>query len=401
MKILYIITKSNWGGAQKHVFDLAVYSKNQGHDVVVALGGSGILNERLIAEGVKTRPIGSMGRDIKIADDATSLFAIFSTIHQEKPNILHLHSPKAAGLGSFAGRMLGIRKIIYTVHGWAWNEDRPIYTKIIIAFFSWLTMMFSTDIILLSEKELGQTQAFPLVLKKLHLIPVGIYLPKFVTQKEARAFIQSKIPEPIDKKIIIGTIAELHKNKGFIYSINAIAMVISRFPSVIFFIISDGEEREKLEALVREKGLEKHVIFAGSVENAARYLKGFSIFILPSVKEGLPYTIIEAGFAGLPVISTTVGGIPGIVDDMKSGILIQPKKADEIAHAIEFLLEHKTVQKEYGKALQEKVMENFNIEKMFARTMELYSKRDIPPMPQSTPPEAPISEPTAPQTHSS
>ncbi len=378
MKILFIITKSNWGGAQRHVHDLALYSRNKGHEVVVALGGSGILNDKLTAAGIVTKTIGKLGRDINLGNDAASLFDIANIIRKEKPDVLHLHSPKAAGLGSFAGRIFGVKKIIYTVHGWPFNEDRPMSQKALALFFSWLTAFFSTHVIVLSMKELGQAQTFPLVLKKLRMIPLGISSPKFLTQKEARAFIQSKTSEPIEKKTIIGTIAELHPNKGFIYSINAIEKVITRFPSTIFFIMSDGEQRAMLEKLVQEKGLEKHVIFAGYVENAAQYLKGISIFILPSIKEGLPYTIIEAGYAGLPVVSTTVGGIPEIIDDMKSGILIQPKRADEIAHALEFLLEHKTVQKEYGKALQEKVTRCFDLEKMMESTMKVYEENYIP-----------------------
>jgi glycosyltransferase involved in cell wall biosynthesis len=378
MKILYIITKSNWGGAQRHVHDLAIYSHNKGHEVVVALGGSGVLNDKLIAAGITTRTIGKLGRDINLGNDAASLFDISKIIRKERPDVLHLHSPKAAGLGAFAGRLWRIKKIIYTVHGWPFNEDRPVSQKMLAAFFSWLTTLFSTHVIVLSMKELGQAQAFPFILNKLRMIPLGISSPKFLAQKEAKAFIQSKTPEPLEKKIIIGTIAELHPNKGFIYSINAIEKVVAKFPSILFFIMSDGEQRAMLENLVKEKGLEKHIIFAGIVENAAQYLKGISIFILPSIKEGLPYTIIEAGYAGLPVVSTTVGGIPEIVDDMKSGILIQPKRADEIAHALEFLLEHKTVQKEYGKALQEKVTRYFSLEKMMESTMKVYEENYVP-----------------------
>jgi glycosyltransferase involved in cell wall biosynthesis len=124
MKILYLITKSNWGGAQRHVFDLAVAMKDRGHDVAVALGGDGTLRTRLEAAGIYTHSIASLGRDISTGKDTGSLKEIMSVIHHRRPDILHVHSPKAAGLGAVAGRILGVKKIMYTVHGWAFNEDR-------------------------------------------------------------------------------------------------------------------------------------------------------------------------------------------------------------------------------------------------------------------------------------
>ena len=406
MKILYIITKSNWGGAQRHVFDLAKYCKENGHEIVVALGGTGVLNDRLNKQGISTRVIESMGRDIDTLKDISSFFKIFRIIAKEKPDILHLHSPKAGGLGALAGRIRGIRKIIYTVHGWAFNEDRPFYQKVLISISSWLTMILSTHIVTISEKEMGQASMFPFVVKKLNMIYLGISSPKCLIRKNALSLIQSLIEEKIrkneqvkldievdiekstvskveykglfDKKIVLGTIAELHPNKGLTYAINAFSKLVVKFPSLIFLIIGEGEQRDYLEKLVREKGLENSIILVGYVENASQYLKAFNIFILPSIKEGLPYTIIEAGYAGLPVVATAVGGIPEIIDDMKSGILIQPKKSQEIESAVSFLLEHKNLQKEYGIAIQEKVRNTFNIENMLSKTMELYKEDNKP-----------------------
>ncbi len=374
MKILYIITKSNWGGAQRHVFDLASHAKKNGQDVVVAIGGEGMLRDKLREASIATRSIGSLRRDIKLTDEFISLRDIYKIIKSEKPDILHLHSPKAGGLGAVAGRLRGVKKIVFTVHGWAFNEDRPLYQKVLIGFFSWLIMLFSTHVITLSEKETGQTQMFPLVSSKIRMVPLGISPPIFFGTTSARLFFQSKIGEPLEKKIVLGTISELHPNKGLIYAINAFAEVIQKFPTLIFFIIGNGQQQASLEALIKEKGLEKKVILLGYVENAAEYLKAFNIFMLPSVKEGLPYALIEAGYASLPVLATAVGGIPEIIDDMKSGVLIQPRKSSEIAHALEFLLSHKNIQREYGHNLHEKVKAKFNIEAMLVKNMQIYSE---------------------------
>ena len=344
---------------------------------MVALGGDGVLASRLSEIGIKTRNINHLKRDISITEDSASLFSLFKIIREEKPDILHLHSPKAAGFGSFLGRILGVQKIIYTVHGFAWNEDRSFLQKILIAFFTWLTMIFSTKIITLSKKEYGEACMLPFIDKeKINTIYLGIDPPKFISQKSSRAFVESKYSvsedNKVDKKIIVGTIAELHKNKGLTYAIEAMEKIVIEYPNVILFIIGEGEQRKELEELINNKNLGKNVVLSGYVENASIYLKGFSVFLLPSIKEGLPYTLIEAGYTGLPVISTIVGGIPEIISDMKSGILIQPKKPEEIVYALEFLLTHKNVQKEYGLNLQNEVKDKFNLERMLLEIEQLY-----------------------------
>lgn len=374
MKILYIITKSNWGGAQRHVFDLATYFKVQGHEVIVALGGEGVLRDRLREAGITTRPISGLKRDVEIKGELSSFTEILKLIKDEKPDLLHLHSTKAGGLGALAGRILRVKKIVFTAHGWAFNEERPLFQKIGIALASWATMLLCTHIITLSERETGQAQAFPFVSRKLRMIPLGIHHPKFYASQSARMLLEQKAGISLDKKTVVGTIAELHPNKGLIYAINAFEKIAKHSPSTIFYIIGNGEQKEQFELIIREKGLEKNVILAGYIEHAVEYLKAFNIFLLPSLKEGLPYVLLEAGAAGLPVVATTVGGIPEIIEDMKSGILIQSKKSNEIHHALEFLIEHKTTQREYAKNLQERVKTKFNIEEMLKNTAYVYAE---------------------------
>ena len=375
MKILYIITKSNWGGAQRHVFDLATDMKKRGHDVVVALGGDGILRSRLEENSIPTRSINELGRDVSVSKDAGSFKEIFNIIRREKPDVIHLHSPKAAGLGALAGRILRVKKIIYTVHGWAFNESRPIHQKIAIIIFSWFTTLLSHKIILLSQKELSQTLSFPFIKQKTALIPLGITAPVFMSVDGSKQFMSKQIGLPFadfNKKVVVGTIAELHPNKGLTFFIEALKTVIEKHPNVIAVLVGGGEQYEYIKSLIEKYGLSKQIFLTGYVEAASEYLKAFNVFVLPSIKEGLPYTIIEAGFAGLPVIATTVGGIPEIIEDMKSGILIQPRKPAEIAHAINFYVEHTDVARQYAKALNESVKVKFALERMLKETEGVY-----------------------------
>lgn len=375
MKILYLITKSNWGGAQRHVFDLAVSMRDKGHEVSVALGGDGTLRTKLEAAGIYTHSISTLGRDISASKDAGSLKEIISIIRHRRPDILHMHSPKAAGLGSIAGRILGVKSIIQTIHGWTFNESRPIWERILIIFFSWLTMIFCHTTILLSEREYTQALYFPWIKEKLKLIPLGIKTPIFVSIDGAKQTIAKTIgmtATDFNKKIVIGTIAELHPNKGLSYLINAFSTVSAQYPQTILVIIGDGQEMTSLKSLIKTNKLEQNVFLAGYIDHAAEYLKAFTIFVLSSLKEGLPYAILEAGTASLPVVATTVGGIPEIIEDMKSGVLVQPKNIRELSHAISFMIEHPDERKRYGINLKEKIIKDFSIEKMTLSLAELY-----------------------------
>jgi glycosyltransferase involved in cell wall biosynthesis len=377
MKILYVITKSNWGGAQRHVFDLATAMKDKGHDVYVALGGEGILKKRLEAAGIYTFSIAALGRDVSLGKDFNSFKEIWNVIRNKRPDIVHLHSTKVTGLGSVAARLLRVKLVVQTIHGWAFNEDRPIHERLAIRIFSWITMLLCHRTILLSEFEYSQAMSFPWIKEKLKLIPLGVKAPTFMSVDGAKQTIAKMVGLDVpdfNKRTVIGTIAELHRNKGLTYLINAMAAVVQEYPAAICIVIGDGEEKAALGMLIQERKLEKNFFLAGYLEHASEYLKAFSVFTLPSVKEGLPYTILEAGQASLPVIATPVGGIPEIVEDMRSGILVQARNQRELAHAISFMIEHPIERKQYGTALREKIATKFSMETMINSLQELYSK---------------------------
>jgi glycosyltransferase involved in cell wall biosynthesis len=377
MKILYVITKSNWGGAQKHVYDLATSMKAAGHTVVVSLGGNGVLRNRLEDIGIKTYSVSKLGRDINVGGDAGSFAEIFSIIKREKPDVLHLHSTKAAGLGALAGKFLRIKKIIYTVHGWPFNEDRSLLQKIFISIISWFTGILCHKIVLLSQREYNQTLHFPYLKEKLIFIPQGMRAPVFMSIDGSRQMFSRLISMDIatmNRRILIGTNAELHSNKGLIYLLQAMEQVVNDHPNTLLIIVGDGEQKEYLQTLINEKNLSQYVKLVGYVDHAAEYLKAFNLFVLPSLKEGMPYALIEAGYASLPVISTTVGGIPEIVEDMKSGVLVQPKNFRELSHAISYMIEHPGMRKQYAAALKEAVTTKFSLEKMIERISSLYKE---------------------------
>ncbi len=389
MKILILTTKSNWGGAQRYVYDLATGLPTDEYEVEVMAGGNGPLIEKLVAAGINAKGDLAIGRDVSFAQDLKAFFTLFQTLRARKPDVLHLNSSKIGGLGALAGRLAGVKKVVFTAHGWAFNEDRSFISKSIIRFLYWITLILSHETIAVSHAVKSQMINWPFVYKKISVVHNGVSPVVGYSKISARLELTRKfgrlggIVAALDPKNLfwIGTVAELHHIKGHEHAIRGVHGLITSLKAkgshkqIIYTVIGAGEEREKLEHLIKELGLENNIFLLGHLDQAPIYIKAFDIFLLASLSEGLAFVLLEAGLASLPVIATTVGGIPEVIDDMKSGILIQSKKASEITHALEFLIEHKNVRKEYGEHLHAKVLNDFSVTKMLESTKEVFKLR--------------------------
>jgi len=374
-KILYVITKSNFGGAQRYVYDMATRLPKKDCTVAVAFGGDGILKTKLEDAKIRSISIPALGRDVRPLSDIRAFFSLLRIIVREKPDILHLNSSKIGIMGGIAGRMARVQKIIFTAHGWAFTEDRAFLSRMIIKLLQWFTIILTHTTIAVSQETADQINDMRLARKKIRVIYNGRSPIRFMAREKARAELLSAQNQKLDKKTLwIGTIAELHRNKGVRYAIRAMAMLAKDKPNTpfVFVIIGEGEERARLEKLIKEEDLTEKVFLVGFQENAPQLMKAFDVFVLPSIKEGLPYTLVEAGMARLPVVASQVGGIPEVIEDMRSGILVQPKKPSELASAFIFLTEKKTQAKDLGKTLSERVKKQFSPQHMLENTLHAY-----------------------------
>jgi len=153
-KVLFLITKSNWGGAQRYVYDLATHLDQTKFEPVVALGGDGELVTLLDHAGVRVIRINSLTRDISLKKEKEFASELYKIIRIEKPDILHVNSSKAGGVGTALGRILRVPRIIFTAHGWAFNEERPWWQRMVIKFLHWVTVLLSHRTIAVSGAKL-------------------------------------------------------------------------------------------------------------------------------------------------------------------------------------------------------------------------------------------------------
>ena len=370
--ILYIITQSELGGAQKYVFDLAKNLQNE-FNISVAVGEQGEKGElinKLKQKNIKYYIIPHLKRAISPINDLLSLIEIIKLIKKIKPDIIHLNSSKISILGSIAS-IFSKSKIIYTAHGWVFNEPMPKWKKLFYKYSEKFTALFKNKIICVSEFDrqiaIKEKICSP---KKLITIHNGIKQINFLSKQEAR---QKLFKNNQDSKLIIGTIANLYKTKGLEYLIQSIKILTSNFQfPIITIIIGEGKERKNLQNLINQLNLKNSIFLFGKINNASELLKAFDIYICSSIKEGLSYTLIEAMQAELPIVATNVGGNSELIENNKTGILIKPQNQQELTNAINYLIKNKALSNQLRVNAEQKAMNEFSLESMISKTKKIY-----------------------------
>lgn len=309
-KILFVITKSNFGGAQRYVSDLATNLPKDRFEVAVALGGTGLrdaeagtLERMLESAGIRTIFVQSFMRNISLTREWRAFVELLRIFRTEKPDVVHLNSSKAGGVGALAARMASVPRIVFTAHGWPfWEKSRNPAWRLFALLGSWATAFLVHKVVVISDYDMCVAKRMPFVGHKVVRIYNGIGPMQFGSGEKIRA----AFPPGMN---ITGTIGELNKNKNHI----ALIEEAKNKPDMYVAIVGEGELREALEALIRTYGLESRVKLLGFIP-ADEALKGFDIFALPSLKEGLPYVLLEARAAGLPIVANRVGGVGEILD---------------------------------------------------------------------------------------
>jgi L-malate glycosyltransferase len=184
---------------------------------------------------------------------------------------------------------------------------------------------------------------------------------------------------------LVAVLSRLHHMKGLDYFLEAAATVAGRHPNVRFLIVgdrfamkdgvvvSDGAYRSDLEGRARRLGIGERVVFTGFRIDVPDLLAETAISVLPSLSEGLPNTVLESMAAGVPVVATRVGGIPEVIEDGTSGLLVPPRDTATLVRAIDTLLEDPDLARRIGEAGRRRVAERFSLEVMARDTERLYT----------------------------
>lgn len=369
MKILFAITKSNLGGAQRYVLELATAAKQAGNEVLVVCGGHGPLVDRLRDESIEVRTIAALGRDVSMFKDIASFRALRSVIKEFRPDAIQLNSSKMGGIGAVAARTTFNRpKIIFTAHGWAFNEDRPATQRFIIKILHYVTILLSDVTIAVSNAMTVPYKKWPLAASRMHVVYNGVPDFDLISRDGARALFAQEGFDFTSFPFVIGMLSELHPVKGIDHAMRAIAQT----PDVALVVCGEGNERAKLEKLRTQLNLEDRVFFAGYVADARTRLRAFDTFLMSSNSEAFAYAALEAGFAGIPTIVTRVGGLPEAVTE-EHGYIVPPQNPKAIAEAISDIQLNPGIAAAKAELQSRRIRESFSVEKMKNETLATLS----------------------------
>ncbi|MDD4761915.1 MAG: glycosyltransferase, partial [Candidatus Pacebacteria bacterium] len=329
--------------------------------------------------------------------DFLALIELFRVLKKEKPEIVHLNSSKAGVIGALAGKMAGVKKIIFTAHGWVFSdEDLPFLKRFFYILVHKAAGFFQDKIINVSEHDRKLAIKYKVAPEeKLVTIKNGLDINYFFNNLCSKEEARKKITDIIfnDEFLIskintqqkdlggfwIGSIGRLVKEKNYKLFVEAVKILKENFQKeeekLIFFIIGDGYEKESLKLKIKNLELEKNIFLLGEIENAYRLLKAFDLFVLPSRKEGLPYTLIEAMAAEVPIVASRVGGMTEVLEEEK-GRLFNGGEANDLANKIKEVLEEKEETKKRREKAKKFAEVFLNQERMIQETEKIYLGND-------------------------
>jgi len=362
-KVLQIITRSDWAGAQRIVYEICkgiTESFNSEIEVEVAMGGDGPLFGLLEEIGVRTHKIEHLRRPINPISDIKAYKALKRLIKKGGYDVVHCHSSKAGLIGRLAAKSSNIKNIIYTVHGW-WGvtQYKGFKRKSILSVERFMAK--KTDkLVFVCNKDKEYAECNRIGEEAQHEAIVNqITVPKF-TKGKLRAMLNLS-----EATKIVGNVARLSPQKNPIRFVEVAAEVLKNWSDTVFVWIGDGELMDQAISHSNHLGIANSVKFVGFHQNGAELMADFDCLLMTSDDEGLPITILEAMAQGIPAVSTDVGGIRESVDNLGKVVAIDKNCSDQLAR--EILRE--LAQKVNRKRLQE------NPYRMVASYCKIYSKR--------------------------
>jgi len=358
LSLFQIDAGREWRGGQRQVFLLTKELAGRGYPVTLVAPAASPLREKAEAAGLRVLPA-----DIRGEADFASVRKIARAMRREACVLAHFHDGHAAGVGDRAARRAGVPIRIISR-----RVEFPLKANV----FSRKKYAGADAVVAISERVRAVLRNGGVPAERIEVIPSGIDLGPF--------------REPVDREslrrelgfggedFLAGIVAHLEANKGHRTLIEAAGRLKSRLPGLKIVVIGDGPLRADLAACAEASGVGDRVFFLGFREDIPRLLAALDVFALPSTSEGLGTSIMDAMAARLPVVAASAGGIPEVVIDGETGLLVPPLRPGELAEAIFKLAADRALARRFGECGFAVVREKFSAEAMASRTAELYEK---------------------------
>lgn len=356
MKIIQVLPYFCFGGAETMCENLAYALTQLGHDVtVVSLYGEHTpISARMEEKGVSIRYLDKkLGLDLSMIPKLTKLFKT------EKPDVVHTHLD-VIKYAVPAAKLAGVKRCVHTVHNVAEKEAEGSLQRLTNGFF--FRRGWSIPVAL--SLQVGKT------IQSFYGLPESAVPVVYNGTELSRCVVKERYD--LGQQVNLLHIGRFNPQKNHARVVEAFALLCQRYPRCHLNLVGDGESRQDIQELAQKRGVADKITFAGVQSNVYPYLAQADLFLLPSDYEGIPMTIIEAMGTGLPIVATAVGGVPDMLRDGESGLLV-PCDVEAVANACTRLVEDQTLREKLGRAaLADSV--HFSAQTMAKGYLDIYQK---------------------------
>ena len=378
IRVLHVITRLERGGAPAVLLEVLQRCDTSQFEHHIATGLSQAPEDDMIPfakdTGFRVVVIPSLIRDIHPFLDIYALLKLYFLIRKGRYDIVHCHTSKGGFIGRLAARLAKVRVIIYSPHG---DIFEGYFGKIKTRFFIWLerfSARFTDKIISLTKSGIepyikagiGQKSQFDYIYN-------GVDVERLRKRKVDRIQKRQEIGVENDCFLVV-TAGRLVPVKGHTYLITALAQVITAIPNIRLVFLGDGELRGELLGQVKTLGLEKQVLFPGMRSDVPEIISCSDLFVLPSVNEGFGVVLLEAMAMRCPIVATNVGGVPEVVLDGETGILVPPGDPVQLAGGIIRLLKDTSLALKMAECGYQRLKACFDIRETVSKTEHLYKE---------------------------
>jgi len=374
IRVMHIRASNFFGGPEKQIVEHLKMLQKRG---ISSLACSFYENRAETDFIMKTRSLGIPSFSIRClsAYDSGQIFRLRRLLSRERPDLVCTHEYRSTFLTYVARTGLPTRQIAF------WRGTTRENLKLSAYYKIESSLMRRMDrVAVVSRKQQTLLISHGLPETKISLVPnaVEVPLPEEGRSEKLRDSERSDplapLFAPFRGMAIIATAGRLSPEKGHRYLIEAMPRVLASKKDTVLLIFGDGPLRTELARLAERIGCGASVHFLGFVPGFGSLLRDIDIFVLPSLLEGLPNALLEAMAAAKPVVATDVGGVPDLVVDGKTGLLVSPRDASRLAEAITLLLSDSGFARTMGLAGRESVRKSYSFERQFQLLAEAYSK---------------------------
>ncbi len=378
IRVLRVIARLNVGGPALHVTYLATGLAERGYETTLVAGeiGRGEESMAFVARqhGVEVMGLSGLGREVSPLRDLVAAVRLSAVIRRLRPDIVHTHTAKAGAVGRLAALMTGRRRpvVVHTFHG---HVLRGYFGRGGSLFFRSIETALArvTDRLVAVSPEVRDelVRMWVAPRSKFSVVRLGIELESRVTFTGDPAEVRRRHGIGADR-FVVGWFGRMTSVKRTEDLVTMLVGLRDRGIDALLLLVGDGSDRLLVEQRAHDLGIARHCLFVGYQEDVAPWYAVCDAVALTSANEGTPVTIIEALAAARPVVVTSVGGVPDVVDEGETGFLVRPGDTHAIAERLAILAADPERRRVMGELGRERVLERYAVSRLVGDVDALY-----------------------------